>query len=149
MLRGVATINMDAKGRLAIPARFRKHLALCCEGHLVATIDYADPCLQVYPLPEWESLEHKLAALPSLDKGVRRLKRMLLGHATDCQMDSHSRILLPVKLRDFASLSKNTVIVGQGNKLELWDEKIWDDVRDKFLEEVDAMQTAALENLSI
>ncbi len=150
MFRGVATFNLDAKGRMAVPARFRKQLDVCCEGRLVITIDHADRCLQVYPLPEWELVEQKLSALPSLNQQVRRLKRMLLGYATECEMDSHGRVLLPAKLREFAGLDKNTVMIGQGNKFELWDEQTWNGLMDDCLQEdFDAILPAELESLSI
>ena len=150
MFRGVATFNLDAKGRMAVPARFRKQLDVCCEGRLVITIDHADRCLQVYPLPEWELVEQKLSALPSLNQQVRRLKRMLLGYATECEMDSHCRVLLPAKLREFAGLDKNTVMIGQGNKFELWDEQTWNGLMDDCLQEdFDAILPAELESLSI
>lgn len=150
MFRGVATFNLDAKGRMAVPARFRKQLDVSCEGRLVITIDHADRCLQVYPLPEWELVEQKLSGLPSLNKQVRRLKRMLLGYATECEMDSHGRVLLPAKLREFAGLDKNTVMIGQGNKFELWDEQTWNGLMDDCLQEdFDAILPAELESLSI
>lgn len=150
MFRGVATFNLDVKGRMAVPARFRKQLDVCCEGRLVITIDHADHCLQVYPLPEWEQVEEKLTALPSLNPQVRRLKRMLLGYATECEMDSHGRILLPAKLREFASLEKSTVMIGQGNKFELWDESTWNALMDSCLQEdFDEIVPAELESLSI
>ncbi len=150
MFRGVATFNLDVKGRMAVPARFRKQLDVCCEGRLVITIDHADRCLQVYPLPEWELVEQKLSGLPSLNQQVRRLKRMLLGYATECEMDSHGRVLLPAKLREFAGLDKNTVMIGQGNKFELWDEQTWNGLMDDCLQEdFDAILPAELESLSI
>ena len=150
MFRGVATFNLDAKGRMAIPAKFRKHLDVCCEGRLVITIDHSDHCLQVYPLPEWETVEQKLSALPSLNPQVRRLKRMLLGYATECEMDSNGRILLPAKLREFAGLDKNIVMIGQGNKFELWDEQAWNTLMYACLQEdFDAILPAELETLSI
>ena len=150
MFRGVATFNLDVKGRMAVPARFRKQLDVSCEGRLVITIDHADRCLQVYPLPEWELVEQKLSGLPSLNQQVRRLKRMLLGYATECEMDSHGRVLLPAKLREFAGLDKNTVMIGQGNKFELWDEQTWNSLMDDCLQEdFDAILPAELENLSI
>ena len=150
MFRGVATFNLDVKGRMAVPARFRKQLDVSCEGRLVITIDHADRCLQVYPLPEWELVEQKLIGLPSLNQQVRRLKRMLLGYATECEMDSHGRVLLPAKLREFAGLDKNTVMIGQGNKFELWDEQTWNGLMDDCLQEdFDAILPAELESLSI
>ncbi|KKN56175.1 hypothetical protein LCGC14_0574720 [marine sediment metagenome] len=150
MFRGVATFNLDAKGRMAIPAKFRKHLDVCCEGRLVVTIDHSDHCLQLYPLPEWEQVEEKLAALPSLNPQVRKLKRMLLGYATECEMDSNGRILLPAKLREFAVLDKSVVMIGQGNKFELWNEQTWNALMDECLEEdFGEILPAELESLSI
>lgn len=150
MFRGVATFNLDAKGRMAIPAKFRKHLDACCDGRLVITIDHSDHCLQLYPLSEWEAVEAKLATLPSLNPQVRRLKRMLLGYATECEMDNNGRVLLPAKLREFAGLEKSTVMIGQGNKFELWDEQTWNALMDECLEEnFDGILPTELENLSI
>lgn len=150
MFRGVATFNLDAKGRMAIPAKFRRHLDVCCEGRLVVTVDHSDHCLQLYPLPEWEAVEQKLAELPSLNPQVRRLKRMLLGYATECEMDSNGRILLPAKLREFADITKSTVMIGQGNKFELWDEQTWNTLMDACLEEdFGDILPVELESLSI
>jgi len=150
VFRGVATFNLDAKGRMAIPAKFRKQLDVCCEGRLVITIDHSDHCLQVYPLPEWEEVEKKLAELPTLNPKVRQLKRMLLGYATECEMDSNGRVLLPAKLRERASLEKSTVMIGQGNKFELWDEQTWNSLMDDCLEQdFDGILPAELESLSI
>ncbi|EGL56128.1 MULTISPECIES: division/cell wall cluster transcriptional repressor MraZ [Methylophaga] len=146
----MATFNLDAKGRMAVPAKFRKHLDVCCEGRLVITIDHSDHCLQLYPLPEWEIVEEKLSALPSLNPQVRRLKRMLLGYATECEMDGNGRILLPAKLREFAGLDKSMVMIGQGNKFELWNEQTWNELMDECLEEdFGEILPAELESLSI
>jgi MraZ protein len=150
VFRGVATFNLDAKGRMAVPAKFRKQLDVCCEGRLVITIDHSDHCLQLYPLPEWERVEQKLSALPSLNPQVRRLKRMLLGYATECEMDGNGRVLLPAKLREFAGLDKNMVMIGQGNKFELWNEQTWNEQMDECLkEDFDEILPAELESLSI
>ena len=150
MFRGVATFNLDAKGRMAIPAKFRQHLDACCEGRLVVTIDHSDRCLQIYPFPEWEKVEQKLTALPSLQPQVRQLKRMLLGSATECEMDGNGRILLPAKLREFAGLTKSTVMIGQGNKFELWNERVWNSLMDECLaEDFGDILSSDLENLSI
>ena len=150
MFRGVAKFNLDAKGRMAIPAKFRKLLDVCCDGRLVVTIDHAEHCLQMYPISEWEKVEQKLVSLPSLDPKVRQLKRMLLGNATECEMDSHGRILLPPKLREFADLEKESIMSGQGNKFEIWNESAWNSLMDESLElDFDGDLPTALENLSI
>lgn len=92
----------------------------------MATVDLLDPCLQLYPLPEWEAVERKLTELPSHNRQARYIKRRLIGHATEYQLDSHGRILLPLALRECAKIKKDIVLVGQGNKFELWDSAIWE-----------------------
>ncbi|AGM41469.1 cell division protein MraZ [Spiribacter salinus M19-40] len=134
MFRGVTHINLDAKGRIAFPSRYRERLGALCDGNLVVTVD-RDHCLLVYPLPEWEHIEQKLVRLPSLNRSARRLQRLLIGHATECQLDGSGRILLSQPLRDFAGLDKKTVLIGQGNKFELWDELAWTQRRDEWLAE--------------
>ena len=150
MFRGVVTFNLDAKGRVEIPSKFRKPLDVCCEGHLVITIDHVDHCLQLYPMPEWELVEQKLSALPSINSKVRSLKRMLLSYATECEIDNNGRIALPSKLREFAGLKKSMMMVGQGNKFELWDEHSWNSFMDECLEEdFDGILLTELEKLSV
>ncbi|MBD3609487.1 MAG: division/cell wall cluster transcriptional repressor MraZ [Gammaproteobacteria bacterium] len=134
MFRGVNTLNLDAKGRMAVPARYRELLADNCDNQLVVTVDpNRDPCLLIYPLPEWENIERSLARLPNLNKSARLLQRMLIGHATEVELDSQARILVPPPLRDVAGLDKHVVLIGQGNKLELWDEQRWNSSRDEWL----------------
>ncbi len=135
MFRGINGINIDAKGRIAMPTRYRDRLQLDSKNALVLTIDTEERCLLVYPLTEWEPIEAKLASLPSFNPGSRRIQRLLMGHATDVEMDSHGRILLPPMLREFAGLEKRAVLVGQGKKFELWDEAHWDKCRGRWLEE--------------
>jgi len=125
MFRGVQHINMDAKGRLAMPARQREPLLSECGGQIVVTIDTQSACLVVYPLPEWERIETQLQGLPDLKPAVKRFKRLILGYATDLELDSSGRMLLSAPLREHAQLSKKLVLVGQGNKLELWSEALW------------------------
>lgn len=124
MFRGVTQLSLDAKGRIAIPARYRGELASKCSGHLVVT---ADPsrCLLVYPQPAWEPIEQKLNNLTSFNSKTRGLQRLLIGNASDVEMDSAGRILIAPPLRRFAGLSKEVVLVGQGEKFELWDEEQW------------------------
>ena len=125
MFRGVQHINMDAKGRLAMPARQREPLLVECSGQIVVTIDTQSSCLVLYPLPEWERIESQLQNLPDLKPAVKRFKRLILGYATDLELDGSGRVLLPAPLREHAQLSKKLVLVGQGNKLELWSEALW------------------------
>lgn len=123
--RGVQHINMDAKGRLAIPARQREPLHAECEGQVVITIDTQSTCLAIYPLPEWERIASEIEELPALKPAVKRFQRLVLGYATDLQLDGNGRLLLPQPLRDYAGLDKKLVLVGQGNKFELWSEEQW------------------------
>ncbi len=134
-----------------MPARYRERLLESCGGRLVVTVD-RDHCLLVYPLPEWEIIETKLIALPSLNRQARTLQRLIIGHATELEMDGQGRILLPSMLRTFAGLEKKAVLIGQGKKLEIWDEQAWNESQQEWLEEVQANDgdlPAALEELSL
>jgi MraZ protein len=149
--RGINNISIDAKGRMAMPARYRERLLESCGGRLVVTVD-RDRCLLVYPLPEWEIIENKLIALPSLNKQARLLQRLIIGHATELEMDGQGRVLLPSMLRDYASLDKKAVLIGQGKKLEIWDEDTWSESQEEWLAAVqsdDGDLPAALEELSL
>lgn len=125
MFRGIAQLNLDSKGRLAVPARHRDLLLERCAGHLVITAD-ADRCLLVYPLPDWELIQQKLEGLSNLDPRVRDLQRRLIGFAVDVDMDNSGRVLIAPALRQYAELEKNVVLVGQGKKFELWNQEAWD-----------------------
>lgn len=151
MFRGANKITLDAKGRLAMPTKYRERIAQRCDGQLVVTVD-RDYCLLIYPLPDWEEIERKLVRLPSLNKQARRLQRLMVGHAAELELDSHGRILLPKELREFAGLDRLTVLIGQGNKFELWDEARWNERRDQWLNEDDGDELglpAQLESLSL
>ena len=125
MFRGVQHINLDAKGRMAVPSRQRELLSVMSEGHIVLTVDTQAPCLALYALPEWERIESDVQALPALKPAIKRFQRLVLGYASDLQLDGSGRILIPPALRDYAKLEKRAVLVGQGNKLELWSEELW------------------------
>ncbi|TRW50416.1 division/cell wall cluster transcriptional repressor MraZ [Aliidiomarina halalkaliphila] len=125
MFRGANSISLDDKGRLAIPARYRNLLSLDCEGKLVCTIDIKQPCLLLYPLPEWQVIEQKLSTLSTMNPSERRLQRLLLGYADDCEMDKNGRVLIATPLRQHAGLTKKLMLVGQLNKFEIWDEEVW------------------------
>ena len=151
MFRGVNTVNLDAKGRLAVPTRYRERVNERCDGNMVITVD-RDHCLLLYPLPDWEDIERKLVRLPSLNKQARKLQRLLIGHATDIEMDGHGRLLVPPPLREFANLGKRVVMIGQGNKFEIWNEEVWSEKRDTWLaaNEDDILPLPAdLESLSL
>jgi len=134
-----------------MPSRYRDRLLEACGGRLVVTVD-PDHCLLVYPLPEWEIIEAKLVELPALNKQARLLQRLLIGHATECEMDGQGRILLPTTLRDFANLAKKIVLIGQGKKFEIWDETTWNDNQETWIESVQGDESelhSSLEDLSL
>lgn len=124
VFRGVTLLALDAKGRLAIPARHRDVLAGVSRGRVVVT---ADPgrCLLLYPLAAWEPIQARLMELPSFDPQVRAVQRLIVGHADDVELDTAGRILVPPALRRYASLDRQVVLVGQGRKFEIWDEAQW------------------------
>ena len=123
--RGVSNLSLDAKGRIVLPARYRERLVEISDSQLVVTIDTDQPCLLIYPLNEWELIEEKIEALPSFNPTTRRIQRLLIGHATDIEVDTNGRMLLSNPLREYAQLGKKVVLIGQGKKFELWDEVLW------------------------
>lgn len=129
MFRGINAITVDTKGRMAMPVRYRDSL----ETSLVVTIDTEETCLLLYPALEWQRIETSLQKLPSFNAQARRIQRLLIGHATDIEMDGQGRILLPLELRQYAQLQKQAFLVGQGNKFEIWDEERWQNKRDEWL----------------
>ena len=132
MFRGANKLTLDVKGRMVMPTRYRDRLQERCGGKLVVTVD-KDQCLQIYPMPDWEEIERKLMSLPSLNPQARRLQRLMVGHATELEIDGHGRVLLPPNLRSFASLNRDAMLIGQGARFELWDEARWNERRDEWL----------------
>lgn len=116
-----------------MPSRYRDELVSRCAGQLIVTIDAVDPCLCVYPLPEWELIEAKLRELPSLREETRRLQRLLIGNAVDIELDGSGRFLVPPRLRAHAGLDKHAMLVGQLNKFQLWNEDAWSALADADL----------------
>lgn len=133
MFRGINAITIDGKGRLAVPTRYRDALGEQEKTSMVVTIDTEETCLLLYPTAEWQVIEDKLQSLPSFNAAARRIQRLLIGHATDVELDSNGRVLLPPVLRDYAQLDKRVVLIGQGNKFEVWDETLWQTRRDNWL----------------
>ena len=149
MFRGATKVTIDAKGRLAIPTRYRDRLTTRSNGQLVVTVD-RDYCLLLYPYPDWEEIERKLIRLPSLNKQARRLQRLMVGYATELELDVNGRILLSRELREFADIERQAILIGQGNKFELWNDEIWNKKRDTWLsDEEDGNLSAELESLSL
>jgi len=150
MFRGANKLTLDAKGRMVMPTRYRERLQERCGGKLIVTVD-KDQCLLIYPLPDWEEIERKLMRLPTLNPEARRLQRLMVGHATELELDGHGRVLLPPKLREFGLLTRDAMLIGQGLRFELWDEARWNEQRDKWLasEETATDLPAELESLSL
>jgi MraZ protein len=122
VFKGTYRHRIDGKGRLPVPAVFRR--ALGDEGAVVATL--LDQCLAVYPPAEWARLEQQLQALPAFSKQVKALTRLLVSRAADCEIDGQGRILLPPALREGAGLARDAVVVGVLNRFEIWSPDTWD-----------------------
>jgi MraZ protein len=150
MFRGATKLTLDAKGRMVMPTRYRERLQERCGGKLVITVD-KDQCLLIYPLPDWEEIERKLMRLPTLNPQARRLQRLMVGHATDLELDGHGRVLLPPSLREYGLLTRDAVLIGQGVRFELWDEARWNERIDEWRASEDTATDlpAELETLSL
>jgi len=143
-------LSLDAKGRIVLPARYRERLVEISNSQLVVTIDTDQPCLLIYPLNEWELIEEKIEALPSFNPTTRRIQRLLIGHATDVEVDTNGRMLLSNPLRDYAQLGRKVVLIGQGKKFELWDEALWTLRMGEWLgDNTDAEMPEALSELTL
>jgi MraZ protein len=125
VFRGAAKVTLDVKGRMVLPTRVRDALAQLGDQQLVATVDHRDLCVLVYPLRDWQTLQTSLLDLPNLDPETRWLQRVMVGYATDLELDGHGRVLIPGELREFTGLQRDAMLLGQGNHLELWDESAW------------------------
>ena len=133
-----------------LPARYRERLIEKCNSQLVVTIDTDQPCLLIYPINEWELIEEKIEALPSFNPTTRRIQRLLIGHATDIEVDTNGRMLLSNPLREYAQLGRKVVLIGQGKKFELWDEVLWAQRMDEWLSDgTDVEMPEALAELSL
>jgi MraZ protein len=133
MFRGATKVTLDDKGRVVIPTRYRPLVAERSGGRLVVTVD-RDECLLIYPYPDWEQIEQQLMKLPTLHPQARRLQRLMVGHATEVELDGHGRLPLSPELREFAGLTRGAMLIGQGKHQELWDEARWDEQRASWLQ---------------
>lgn len=125
MFRGASAVNLDTKGRIAIPTRYRPEILETNQGKMVCTVDIRQPCLLLYPLDQWEIIEQRLSKLSNFNPAERSLQRVMLGYATECELDSSGRILISAPLRQHAKLEKSIMLVGQLNKFEIWSESEW------------------------
>lgn len=131
-LRGQFNHNIDAKGRLIVPAKFRELL-----GEEFVVTKGLDHCLFGYPNEEWDLFEEKLRKLPIQNKKARQTKHFFISCATDCEIDSQGRILIPSVLREFAGLEKEVAIVGNGERIEIWDREVWDSMSNDIADNMD------------
>ncbi len=124
MFFGETAINLDAKGRLALPTRYRDAIDAACSGRLVLTYSAFDSgALWLYPEPEWERVRNEVMSLSTFKPAHRSLQRRLVGSAAQVEPDGSGRILLPATLRQVAGLEKHAVFLGMGSRFEIWNEK--------------------------
>jgi MraZ protein len=123
VFKGTYHYRLDGKGRLPVPAPFRRSLAAAGARSLVVTL--LDECLAAYPPAEWERLEAQLVALPAFSKPVKALTRLLASRAAECGLDGQGRILLPPALRRVAALGREATVIGVLNRMEVWAPERW------------------------
>lgn len=148
MFQGAAALSLDAKGRLAIPARHRDALVKLAENQLILTA-HPHRCLLIYPAPAWEPIRNKVLAGSSLDQHSALLKRLLVGFARDEEVDSAGRVLIASELRNFAQLEKQVHLVGQGDHFELWSDAGWQKQQEAIFALGDQLMPAGWENLPL
>lgn len=126
MFIGEYNFSVDSKGRIAIPAKFRRAL-----GNEFVVTKGLDECLSVYTKTEWTKLAVKVSSLPISQANSRAFSRFMLGGATDVSFDGQGRIILPDYLRAYAGIGKKVIIAGLYNRLEIWDEVKWNSYKSK------------------
>ena len=124
MFKGISNLSIDVKGRASMPQRYRDDFCIKEKCKLVITAD-KDKCLLIYTQANWKVIEKKLVKLPSYNNEARFIQRLLIGHATESEIDSQGRFLIPTPLREYAGVKKKIILLGQGNKFELWAEEAW------------------------
>ena len=148
MFQGAASLNLDTKGRMAVPARHRDALLALAVGRLVLTA-HPHRCLLVYPAPAWEPIRAKILAAPSLETQSAMLRRLLVGFAVETEMDAAGRILVPPELRQYAGLEKQVWLVGQGGNFELWSDAGWKQQQEAIFALGDKLLPPGLETLTL
>ena len=150
MFKGIHNINLDAKGRLTMPTKYRNTISDQSNGNMVVTVDSEEKCLLLYPETIFSGIEKKINDLPSFTKNHRRIQRLIIGHAEDLELDSSGRILLPKPLRLVAEMSKKITLIGQGEKFEIWSDDIWSNRVNKWRsEETDESEESVLSDIRI
>jgi MraZ protein len=123
MFRGRYQHQIDSKGRISVPSRFRELLVSNYDERLIIT--NFDQCLWAYPFAEWQELEKKVAALPQFMDEVKALQRVFISAACECPIDKQGRVLIPSSLREYASIVRDVVVVGMTKRFELWARERW------------------------
>ena len=131
MFLGTTSLTLDAKGRIAIPARYRARLNEMCGGKMVITYNPEDKCLPIYPYEEWLSRLRQMDAVQDQSRTFKAFHRLLYTYANEVDMDSNGRLLVPQYLREVIGLEKNSFLLGYGEKFELWSEAGWLQTREK------------------
>ena len=148
IFQGATALNLDAKGRLAIPARHREALVSACEGQLVLTA-HPHRCLLLYPVIAWEPIRDKVLAASSLNPQAAAIKRLLVGNAREETLDAAGRLLVSPELRQFAQFEKQVWLVGQGTHFEIWSDAGWQQQQEVFLSMEDQSMPLGLEDLAL
>ena len=150
MFKGISNLNIDTKGRASMPQRYRNVFCIKKKCKLVITAD-KDKCLLIYTQNNWNIIEKKLSNLPSYNKEARFIQRLVIGHATESEIDSQGRFLIPNPLREYAGIQKKIILLGQGSKFELWSETIWNKKMKSWLESenIDEAKNNALTELKL
>lgn len=134
MLIGEYTHNFDDKNRVSVPSKFRKEV-----GKKIVVTRGLDNCLFMYPLKEWEKISSKLGEMSMLAADTRGFNRFMLAGASEVDVDSNGRVLIPEYLREFAKIKEKVVFAGVHNRVELWNEKNWNAYKDRVVNEADAL----------
>ena len=150
MFKGISNLSIDIKGRASMPQRYRNVFCIKKKCKLVITAD-KDKCLLIYTQNNWNIIEKKLSNLPSYNKEARFIQRLVIGHATESEIDSQGRFLIPNPLREYAGIQKKIILLGQGSKFELWSETIWNKKMKSWLasENIDEAKNNALTELKL
>ena len=150
MFKGISSLSIDIKGRASMPQRYRKDFCAKNRCKLVITAD-KDKCLLIYTQSNWIKIEKKLSNLPSYNKEARFIQRLVIGHATESEIDSQGRFLIPNPLREYADIQKKIILLGQGSKFELWSESVWNKNMKSWLESenIDEVNNGALTELKL
>ncbi len=148
MFQGANQVNLDAKGRMAVPMRARDPLTQGGTVKLVLTA-HPDGCLLLYPAPAWEPIRAQVMAFPSLNRQASLWKRLLVGFAQEMELDAAGRLLIPPELRDFAKITHPVMFVGQGTHFEIWDLDTWNSQLEALRSGGSATLPPGMENFSL